>query len=206
VKDSAGLKVGPGNNYFARGSVSVDKEGLRLRARVVDGRLECAEVVLLPEALLGTFRFTIATDLARMSSSLTLGLFLWSDSDELAHREVDIEAGRWGEPRNEARSGKQPTNDMQFVLQPFAVPGNMIRFALGTFRGPSVHTIIWAPGRISFETSNGRRVVQRFSVSRDVPRGGAPHLHINLWNTTRQLANDGLTEVLVTDFSYMPWQ
>jgi hypothetical protein len=127
-------------------------------------------------------------------------LFLWSDSEEFAHREIDVEAGLWGDPRN-------PTGNMQFVLQPYAVPGNLLRFWLGKFKGPSVHSFTWTPGRIAFETSKGGTVVKRFVVSRGVPPPGVgQHVRINLWNSTGALIADGLTEVLVTDFDYEPWR
>lgn len=176
--------------------MTAGNEGLRLRAQIVDGRLECGEVILLESLSYGTYRFTVATDLARLASSLTLGMFLWSDDGDFAHREIDIEAGRWGERDNE---------DMQFVLQPYAVPGNVLRFHLGAFRGPSVHEFTWAPGRIDFRTSNGGGLVKTFTVTRGVPPpGGNQQARLNLWNTTRVLSQDGLAEVLITKFAYEP--
>jgi len=196
VKDSGAHRVGPGNNYFARASVAVEKEGLRLRARTNHGRLECAEVILRDDLSYGAYRFTVMSDLTRLASSLTLGMFLWSDNDDFAHREIDIEAGRWGRPGNQ---------DMQFVLQPHTTPGNVLRFSLGAFNGPSVHEFTWTPGRIEFQTSNGHVVVKRFVVARGVPPpGGAQHVRINLWNTAHELAEDGVAEVLLTDFCYEP--
>jgi hypothetical protein len=176
----------------------------------VNGRLECSEIVLLDNLSYGTYRWVVATDLSRLANSLTLGLFLWSDSDDFAHREIDIEAGVWGTPRGAAgarnnRVDRPPQEDMQFVLQPFTVPGNMVRFSLGTFKGPSVHSFTWTPGRIAFETTNGGRVVKRFVLDRGVPPPGPDqHVRINLWNTTRELATDGVAEVVVKDFSYEP--
>ena len=32
----------------------------------------------------GTYRFALATDLSRLTSSLTLGMFLWSDGEDFA--------------------------------------------------------------------------------------------------------------------------
>ena len=196
VKDSGKDRVGPGNNYFARASVAVKREGLQLRARVNHGRLECAEVILLDDLSYGVYRFTVASDLTRLASSLTFGMFQWADDEGFADREIDIEAGRWGRPGNQ---------DMQFVVQPHTVPGNLRRFALGAFNGPSVHEFAWTPGRVEFQTSNGGVLVQRFAVTRGVPPpGGAQHVRINLWNTTHELAEDGVAEVLVTDFCHEP--
>jgi hypothetical protein len=144
VKDSGGRRVGPRDNYFARASVSAGTDGVRLKARVNDGRLECAEIVLSPDLSYGTYRFEVATDLSRLASSLTLGMFLWSDSDDFAHREIDIEDGRWGHPQND---------DMQFVVQPDAAPGNMLRFSLGRFRG---HRRTPSPGRRAESPSKQR--------------------------------------------------
>ena len=198
VKNSEGRRVGPGHNYFAVSSVESAPDGLRLQARIVDGRLECAEVVLMADLSYGTYKFIVNTDLSRMASSLTLGMFLWSDNEEFAHREIDIEAGRWGDPRND---------DMQFVLQPYSVPSNMLRFSLGRFIDASIHSFTWAPGRIVFETLNGGTTVKRFEVSGGVPPpGGGQHVRINLWNTTETLISDGLTEVVITNFTYEPWR
>ena len=188
--------MGPGNNHFGRSSVAAGRDGLRLRAQVAEGRLECGEVILLDSLSYGTYRFTVETDLARLASSLTLGMFLWSDDEDFAHREIDIEAGRWGQVDNE---------DMQFVLQPYTVPENILRFRLGAFKGPSFHEFTWAPGRIAFQTTSGGQVVKTFTVTRGVPPpGGGQQVRINLWNTTRELSRDGLAEVLLSNFSYEP--
>ena len=191
MKDSEGRRLGPGDNYFGRQSVSLANDGLHLRVQERDGRLECGEVILGKEPSYGTYRFTVATDLTRLGNSLTFGMFLWSDDPEFAHREIDVEAGRWGDVSND---------DMQFVLQPFSVPGNMLRFPLGVYRGPSVQNFSWRPGRIDFETINGGTLVRRFSVTRGIPpTGGRQRVRLNLWNASNPFARDGLREVVVDE-------
>ena len=142
----------------------------------------------------GTYSFEIASDAARLDSNLVLGLFSWSDTSAYKHREIDIEISRWGRPNSE---------NMQFVVPPYDVAGNMRRFMLPLGNLPSIHRFTWAPERIDFQTIAGSDVVKQFAVERHIPAGDE-HAHINLWSMNTGLSGDGVTEILVKSFKFEP--
>jgi hypothetical protein len=181
--------------------VRVDADGLHLRAEVRDGRLYCAEVVSADSFGPGDFRWNVGSDVARLDSNLVFGLFTWSDDGgdpELArqngavyHREIDIELSRWGQPGND---------NAQFVVQPAALPENIVRFVLP--EGPaSIHGFRWDRTKVSFraETSNGS--VKQAVIERHVPAGGV-NARINLWSVRDRLAWDGANEVVLKNFTF----
>ena len=122
VKSSEG-PVGPGSNYFSdnKDNAWVDTAGrLHLRITQREGRWHCAEIIYERSFGFGTYRFYIATPLARLDPNITLGLFTWSDTPAYAHREIDIECGKWGKADD--------TNNAQFVVQPYQTPGRLSRY------------------------------------------------------------------------------
>lgn len=195
VKTSEDTRVGPGPNYFSARGVRVDAQGLHLAVEVRDGRVYAAEVVSAESFGYGTYRFVVASDAARLANDLVLGMFTWSDALEYAHREIDVEISRWG------RAG---SDDAQFVVQPYDVPGSIVRFALPAARLPSIHGFSWRPGQVDFESRAGDVVVRRAQLTRHVPPAGGEHARINLWSTTGRPPRAGLTEVLVKSFVFEP--
>jgi hypothetical protein len=60
-------------------------------------------------------------------------------------REMNIEIGRWGDTVSK--------DNAQYGIQPFYVPGNMVRFTEPS--GTLTHTLVWESGRASFKTVRG---------------------------------------------------
>ena len=115
VKDSGGVRVGPGSNYFDQDAVTVDARGLTLRVLERDGRFYCAEVVATANLGYGLYRFTVGSNVDRLAPNLTLGLFTWSDEpgEEGTHKELDVELGRWGNRDNDVAQYVVPALDQR---------------------------------------------------------------------------------------------
>ena len=82
-------------------------------------------------------------DVSQLDPSAVLGMFTWDDTlVDANHREMDIEISRWGDP-----GGK----NAQYVVQPYYVPANMVRFSAPA--GRLTYSFHWQPGRVSFKTA-----------------------------------------------------
>jgi hypothetical protein len=197
VKDSAGARIGPGSNYFSQDAVSVGPEGLRLKVFEKDGRFVCGEVVTAASFGYGTYRFVVASDVDRLATNLTLGMFTWSDDpgEEGTHKELDIELGRWGDPSNDLA---------QFVVQPYTRPQNMVRFPMPANAGMSVHSFTWLPRRVQFRSEVRGKVLAEHVVTRGVPVPAGENVRLNLWITQRRVPGSGTREVTIRSFDFVP--
>lgn len=202
VKDSGPRKVGPGPNWFSAGNVNVDAAGgLHLRATNRGGACVAAEVVLVPSLGYGTYEFTVDSNLGSLAKNLVLGLFIWDDTpSDPYHREMDIEIGRWG---------REDNGDAQFVIQPYDIPDNMVRFRLPTPVQRSVHRFVWEPERASFHSeelgaSGVHTVIREHSFNNMIPEPGKEQARINLWCMDSKAPSEGLTEVVLSNFRFTP--
>ena len=117
VKD-ANVEVGPGGNRFSSdpSDVFVDAEGkLHLTIKKLGAHWWSTEVVLLDPLGYGTYAFQTESSQHDLDPNVTFGAFTWDSfgDDETgadAHREIDFEDGRWGNPND-------PMN-AQMVIQP----------------------------------------------------------------------------------------
>lgn len=192
VKESA-TPVGPGPNLFSAANVTVDRSGLRLRIGRTDVGWTCAEVVAQGSFGYGTYTWTVTGDVTRLDPSTVLGMFTWSDEPADAHREIDVEIGRLGDP--------SPTPTGRFTVQA-AGPASSPAFKLPS--APiSRHRLTWQPGHVSAESSTPGSAPVRWALTDPaVPRpGGAVAPRINAW-CYRGLAPAGPQHVTVAGFTY----
>ena len=192
--------VGPGPNVFAKANVSVDASGaLHLRiARDTAGRWTCAEIVGPVSYGYGTYTFTLGTSVDALDPRAVLGLFTWSDKPQYAHRELDIEFARWGNPND-------PTN-AQYVVQPYDVANHLRRFTQPA-SATSTHRFTWRRNEVSWDSydANGALVATYTYAGADVPRPGDERVRLNFWlfNGLAPL-NGSDAEVVVRSFSFAP--
>jgi len=188
------------NDYDPRNATVDDHGQLHLKLAERDGRWAGAEVILTRALGYGTYEFDIQ-DTARLDPAAVLGMVTW---DELGagteHRELDIEIGRWGDPRNK---------DGQFVVQPQYVAANEFRFA--TPPGRLTHSLRWGPGRAVFATSrlsagrNATSLVAQHEFTSGVPSPGNARVHVNLlYYRAAPHAPAHDVEVVVEKFTYLP--
>ena len=192
--------VGPGPNLFDKANVAVDGQG-RLHLKIVknqSGAWSCAEIIGPTSHGYGTYTFTVESPVNAFDQNVVLGLFTWSDKAQYAHREIDIEFAKWGNPSD-------PTN-AQFVVQPYDKPSHLKRFAApGTT--PTTHRFMWYAGRISWAsyTNAGGLIDEHTYVGSDVPRPGDERVRLNLWLFNGAAPTDGLAvEVVVSSFVFTP--
>jgi len=206
---SSNSPVGPGPNFFSDSTenVRVDAEGkLHMAITQRNGNWHCAEVILMGSFGYGRYVFQLATPVGLIDAQATLGLFTW-DTGAPANffREIDIEIGRWGIPFD-------PTN-AQFVVQPYATSGNLLRYTTPDSLELSTHSFEWTPDSIKFLSVKGNQsvppydsVISAFTYTgSDIQPPGNENTRINLWLFRGFPPLDGQGfEVIISNFEYFP--
>ena len=191
--------VGPGPNIYSNANVAVDAEGrLHLSiSRDASGAWTAAEIVGSITYGYGTYTFTIDSPVAALDPSVVLGFFTWSDRARFAHREIDVEFGRWGVAGD---------RNAQYVVQPYDAAGHLFRFDQ-----PSVptttHQFTWRPGRIDWlsRNSTGATIASSTYAGSDVPPSSDETVRLNLWLFGGAAPTDGNpVEVIVRSFTFAP--
>jgi hypothetical protein len=154
-----------------------------------------AEVVLARSLGYGAYSFVIS-ELPPLEPPTVLGILTWDPLDAgQNHREMDIQLSQWGDAS---------IKNAQYVVQPHYVAANVHRFASPS--GPITHGFEWAPGQVTFRTSQkgGGAVAERVFTS-GVPTPGGERVHINLYvfGNTQTLQENGV-EIVFEEFSHMP--
>jgi hypothetical protein len=197
VKASNGL-VGPGPYYFSDTSESVwvDENGwLHLKVREEAGRWLASEIVSVDSFGYGEYAFEVdgaATDIDR---NVVLGFFTWSDDIAFAHREIDIEISRWMDPAG---------LNGQCVVQPYHVPGAVVRFDLPTAETMLDLRFAWSRDSVLCTAATpGRPKLFEHRYTSGIPQAGGENARINLWLVAgRPPANGAPVEVIVKRFDF----
>jgi hypothetical protein len=190
-----------GTNDYDPGNAWTDAEGfLHLKLRQHEGRWTSAEVILTRTLGYGTYTFVVR-DTSHLDPAATMGMLTWDDQGaEQNHRELDIEISQWGD-----RSVK----NAQYVVQPYYVPANVLRFAAPA--GRATHSFRWEPGRALFRTVRGTgspasdAAVAQHEFTSGVPIPGNERVRINLYYfrfSPSPPQNE--VEVVVERFQYFP--
>ncbi len=213
VKSFENTPVGPGPNYFSASSENVwlDGEGfLHLRVSLRGGRWFCPEVVSERSFGYGTYVFTLGSRGDTLDPRVVLGMFTWDDRPDTghvnAHREIDVELSRWGQPGNA---------DFQYVVQPWDRPPTSIhRFDVGASAGTdTIHAFSWTPAGVTFTSARGSTwpppqgsVIETWSYSGPAtPTHGEEQARINLWLMDGRPPQSGQPqEVIVKRFQFIP--
>jgi hypothetical protein len=127
-------------------------------------------------------------------------MFTWDEADAgQNHREMNIELARWGDPASK---------NAQYVVQPYYVPANVLRFEAPA--GTMTHSLRWEPGRAAFKTvrgnaAHGPGVIAEHTFTTGVPSPGGESIHLDLYifgNAKDPLRNG--VEVVIEKFEYLP--
>lgn len=188
---------GGANNNYDPDNVWTDIDG-RMHLRIARGAGEwtSAEVTLTRSLGYGLYSFDVR-DVSQLEPAAVFGLFTWDDAiADLNHREMDTEISRWGDP-----SGK----NVQYVVQPYYIPANVIRFSAPA--GKLTFSFHWQPGRATFKTVRwpGGETIAQHTFTSGVPLPGGEAVHVNLYpfsNKNRPLEHPA--EVIVEKFEYLP--
>jgi hypothetical protein len=187
---------GGSRNRYDPANVWTDKDGfLHLKIAKRGQEWTSAEVSLLRSLGYGSYRFVVH-DIAGLEPAAVFSVFTWDDAGP--PREVDIELSRWGETTSK---------NMQYVVQPYYVPANVVRFVAP--EGLLTHSFEWEAGRIAFKTFRGTettaRPVAQHTFTSGVPATGAELVHMNLYvydNKSNPLRNEA--EVIIEKFEFLP--
>jgi len=185
-------------NYFDPSNAWTDEDGfLHLRIGRRQDHWTSAEVTLSRSLGYGSYRF-VTRDVSHLEPAAVFAMFTW---DPLGPpREMDIEVTRWGEPEDKSA---------QYVIQPYVVPANTVRF--NTPSGTLTHWINWQPGRVRFRTVRGSspnpaaNVVAEHLFTSGVPSPGDERIRMNMYvfsNKRYPLQHE--TEVVVEKFEFLP--
>jgi hypothetical protein len=190
VRESEGSPAGS-RNQFESANAWVDEKGfLHLRIRETPAGWTSAELRLVPSLGYGSYRFVVS-DVSRLEPPVVLGISNGSGPT----REMDIEISRWG-----ALAGK----NSQYVVQPFDVPANVVRFLSPP--GRLTYSFDWEPGRIEFRTVRGKAdLIAAHLFTSGVPSPGSETLRLNLYifENERVRIQHG-AEVIIEKFAYLP--
>jgi hypothetical protein len=166
----------------------------------VSGKWTCAEVTLTRSLGYGTYSFVVR-DTSTLEPAAVFGLFTWDYAGaDQSHREMDIEISRWGDPASK---------NAQYVVQPFYIPRNVVRFAAPS--GMLTHSFRWEIGRVLFRTirsleaGGAARAITEHVFTAGVPSPGMESVRMNLYafgHAKPPLQNGA--EVVIEKFDYLP--
>ena len=197
---NVGSKRGGRENIYSSSNAWTDANGfLHLRIANNAGQWSCAEVRLLRSLGYGSYRFVVR-EVSQLEPAAVLSLFTWDEADAgQNHREMNIELARWGDAGSK---------NAQYVVQPYYVPANVIRFNVPA--GVLTHSFRWEPGRVAFKTvrgtaADGPGLIADHVFTSGVPAPGGESVHLGLYifgNAKDPLQKD--TEVVIEKFEYLP--
>lgn len=199
VRSVRSTRGGRNNNYDTANAWTDANGFLHLRILQNPEEWSCAEVKLLRSLGYGTYRFVVR-DVSHLEPAAVLSLFTWDEADAgQNHREMSIELARWGDPANK---------NAQYVVQPYYVPANVIRFDVPA--GVLTHSFRWEPGRVAFKTvrgpvADGPTPLAQHVFTSGVPSPGGESIHLDLYifgNAKVPLQKD--VEVVIEKFEYLP--
>jgi hypothetical protein len=186
--------------YAPENAWTDDEGALHLRIASNATGWTCAEVSLTRSFGYGTYVYVVR-ETSHLDPRTVLSFFTWDDgAGDQKHREMNVEMSRWGDPAN--KNG-------QYVIQPYFVPANVMRFAIPA--GPVTHTLRWEPGRARFRSVRGREggpgssAIAEYEFNAGVPSSGSETVRINLYvfgafDSARPIED----EVVVDKFEYLP--
>jgi hypothetical protein len=197
VKQSGGMKVGPGPNYFSRSNAWVDSLGrLHLAITKVGRHWKVGEVYNTRSLGYGTYTWVLDSRVDNLDPNMVLGLFTYdSNSPQFNFREIDVEASRWG-------NASDPTN-AQFVVQPYASwPGNLTRITQGPSL-PATFSFTWTSTGLSF-SAPGASPSSTTYTGPDRPPAGGEVADMNLWLNDHAPMYGLGAEVVIRSFTFTP--
>lgn len=195
------LRQAPGNaggstTFYDPANAWTDRNGF-LHVRIAGERnhLAGAEASLTRSLGYGSYRFVVQ-DVSHLDPAAALTFATWDDTGPT--REMNIEISRWGEPASK---------NAQFVIQPYYVPANTVRFMAG--EGRTTFNLRWEPGRATFKNWRGSNeesgLVAGHVFTSGVPLPGNEAIQINFYvfNNKRNPLHRG-SEVIIEKFEYLP--
>jgi hypothetical protein len=181
-------------NFYDPANAWTDRKGLlHLRVTRQQDHWVSAEVKLSRSLGYGSYRFVVR-DVSQLEPAAVFALFTWDDLGP--SREMDIEISRWGEPEDK---------NAQFVIQPYVVPANTVRFNAPS--GPLTFRMDWQPGRMAYKTvrKSSESVLAEHVFTSGVPTAGNERIYMNLWEyANKRYPLQHEFEVVIEKFEFLP--
>jgi hypothetical protein len=176
----------------------VDENGfLHLRIARSSGGWTSADLSLARSLGYGSYHFVVR-DISHLEPCAALTISTRDDSGP--YREMNIQISRWG------RTGGK---NAQYVVQPYFVPANMVRFLAPA--GTLTYSLSWEPGRASFQTFRGSgaggkgEMIAAHTFTSGVPAPDTESVRLNFsayYSRHNALRNGA--EVIFEKFEYLP--
>ena len=197
IRETPGDRGGT-RNFYDPANAWTDENGfLHLRISRQKERWTSAEVRLSRSLGYGSYRFVVR-DVAHLEPAAVFTLFTWDDFGP--PREMDVEISRWGDPADK---------NAQYVIQPYTVPANSVRFTAPG--GALTYWMDWQPGRMAFKTVRGSSsnlasdVVAEHVFTSGIPSPADERILMNLYvfqNKGNPLQHG--CEVVIEKFEFLP--
>ena len=197
IRQAASSRGGTLNLYDPANAWTDETGSLHLRIAGQPDHWTSAEIGLTRSLGYGSYRFVVR-DISQLEPAAVFSILTWDDSGP--PREMNIEVSRWGETTSK---------NLQYVIQPYYVPANVVRFMAPP--GVLTHWIRWEPGRVTFKTvhgsasSMGSSALASHAFTSGVPLPGSESIRMNLYvydNKSNPLRRQ--SEVIVEKFEYLP--
>lgn len=176
----------------------VDQDGhMHLTITYRDGKWWSTEAVNTQSLGYGTYTFYVGSKIDTLDPSAVLALFIW---DPVVKQEIDIEFSRWG---------KAVSNNTTYTVQPGTIAGNTCGFFFSPTSDQSVHTIVWTPTYIYFQSEQifaTTKVIRSWKYTgKSIPPAANEKTTISFWvHPSGQIFNP--TDVVIDRFEFRPLQ
>jgi hypothetical protein len=196
--ETRGALTGTDESPYDPANVWTDRDGcLHLRVTRRNNHWVRAEIKLSRSLGYGSYQFVVR-DLSHLEPAAVFAMFTFDDLGP--SREMDIEISRWGQSDDK---------NAQYVIQPYVIPANTIRFSAPA--GPLTYWMNWQPGRVTFKTvrgtraSTGSNVVAEHVFTSGVPTTGNETIRMNLYvyDESRYPVQREF-EVVIEKFEFLP--
>jgi hypothetical protein len=188
---------GDGHRYDTANAWTDERSFLHLRISKESNGWLNGQVRLSRSLGYGLYK-VVVDDVAHLEPAAVIAIVTWDDFGP--SREMSIEMSRWGQPEN--KNG-------QFVVQPWDVPANAVRFMNPP--GKVTYWIKWEPGSVLFRASRGSDsrpgvgTIAEHQFTSGVPSAGDERLSIGLYaynSSPFPLGHEA--EIVIESFEYLP--
>ncbi len=204
VKVTGDSQFGPGSNYWSNNSsvVKIAPDGLHMKISRIDDLWRCGEVYLLQSLGYGTYTVQVSSRLDQLDqNTVAAPLFIFASDDEELDNEYSGTGGLIPDP-----------NNAQFVVQPFTVAGNIVRYVQPS-SAQFTSQMDWQSDHITFRSWNGwasvpadEDIINQWTYTgSDIPPLGQERVHINLWLFNGHAPVSGVgDEMVIKSFTFQP--
>lgn len=199
---SPSYRFDPGPNYFTNDprAVHVDADGLHLKTLLINGTWRCTEVHLTESLGFGTYTVRMKSALDHLDrNTVASPLFLYDKPGA----ELDFEFSGVGGLVESPFTG-------QCVVQPYSVPGNIVRYSQPAASQFSLR-IEWRADHVTFiswtdweANPSAASIIQQWTYTgANIPTPGSERVHFSNWLLGGAQPLDGVgDEVIIHDFTF----